>query len=183
MCSFSDSEIQQPLLLILKSPLSLRVGGKNEERSWASQSHEKGRVLVEHCKQVSSCSPRATQTHTVPETSTYWRRWLERGCISGSGRNWYKRNSHRSPRMTPAKTPSDSGYRAWIGHLLWSDWWLPQLLSESLHLVTDGNRCRYPQPNIRPTLGNPDKERKDCRGQRDQGHHKTAHRNNSLDSK
>ena len=28
-----------------------------------------------------------------------------------------------------------------------------------LHAVTDGNRCRDPQPNIRWSLGNPEDER------------------------
>lgn len=50
--------------------------------------------------------------------------------ISGSGQNLVQ-----STRTTPAKPPSDSGYVAWISRLLWPDWCISQLSSETLHLL------------------------------------------------
>ena len=41
------------------------------------------------------------------------------------------------------------------------------------YLAADGNRCRHPQPDIRQCSGVLRKRvRKDCRSQRDWGHHK-----------
>ena len=46
--------------------------------------------------------------------------------------------------------------------------------SERLYSATDENRCRDPQPNIRQSLREPcrKREKKDCRSQKDQEHHK-----------
>lgn len=52
------------------------------------------------------------------------------------------------------------------------------LPSKRLHPGTDGNRLRDPQPNIRQSLGNPKKGRKDYRSQWGQGYHKKAHKIN-----
>jgi hypothetical protein len=37
-------------------------------------------------------------------------------------------------------------------------WYLAQLSLERLQSVTDGNRCKGPQPNTRQSLGNPAEE-------------------------
>ena len=43
---------------------------------------------------------------------------LDEDGISGSGENWYLGNSKESTRMTPVKTPGNSGEGAWTGYLV-----------------------------------------------------------------
>ena len=54
------------------------------------------------------------------------------------------------------------------------DWYLPQLSSERLHPVTNGNRCRDPKPN-RSNSWNRAKEREEGFQESDQS--RTAHEN------
>jgi hypothetical protein len=49
--------------------------------------------------------------------------------------------------------------------------------SERLHQVTDGNRCRHPQPDIKWNLGNSVEEREGGRGVKDTTRKPTASTN------
>ena len=58
-----------------------------------------------------------------------------------------------------------------------------KLLLERLHLATDENRCRDPQPNFKQNIEHPEEEgRKDSKTQSGQSHHRKSQRINSPES-